>query len=38
MKPKECIEQINDYVKSGQKIQAIKLVRQLTGLGLKEAK
>lgn len=31
-------EQINAYIFSGQKIQAIKVLREATGLGLAEAK
>ena len=36
--PEEIIDQISEELKSGRKIQAIKILRQATGFGLKEAK
>jgi hypothetical protein len=36
--PEEIIESVHAALKAGQKIQAIKIVRHATGLGLKEAK
>lgn len=34
----DVIKEIDEAIKSGQKIKAIKLFRQATGLGLKESK
>ncbi|MFT5127274.1 MAG: ribosomal protein L7/L12 [Rhodothermales bacterium] len=38
MTPEEIINRISEEVKAGKKIQAIKILRQATGLGLREAK
>lgn len=36
--PEEKIVELSQFIYRGEKIQAIKLYRELTGLGLKEAK
>jgi ribosomal protein L7/L12 len=36
--PSERMAEINQFIRSGQKIEAIKIYRQVTGVGLREAK
>jgi hypothetical protein len=36
--PEQIIQAVHDELEAGRKIQAIKIIRQATGLGLKESK
>lgn len=36
--PVRTFDEVRNYLRNGQKIEAIKLIRQMTGAGLKDAK